>query len=157
MCRAEAAKLNERRQDFVARGVKLVAVSPLIENIEDFRKVCWPEDDIYIDEGAEFKNALGDRGVAKRVSLVSLMRPSVIGSIVTSSKFGTQGGDIEDRTLTVGGTIVINPNSEVLFAESEASTYSYPSVDSVLSACPAAESASVPASDAPPAVASSAA
>merc|ERR1719409_282447 len=101
----------------------------------EFQEVCWPDDDIYIDEECEFKKALGEGGVPTKISYLSLMRPSVIGSIISTGKFGAQGGDIEARTLTVGGTIVIK-NSEVLFSEPESSTYTYASVDSVLAACP---------------------
>ena len=156
MCKAEAFKLSQRRRDFAARGVKLVAVSPILDNYDEFRKVSWPDDELYIDEGSEFKKALGDGGVATKISMMSLLWPSVIKFILSSTKYGSQNNDIGESTLTHGGTIVIR-NSEVLFAEAEASAFVYPAVDSVLAACPAPAAAAADDAGAAPAVASSAA
>eukprot|EP00930_Biecheleria_cincta_P035769 TRINITY_DN24585_c0_g1_i1.p1 TRINITY_DN24585_c0_g1~~TRINITY_DN24585_c0_g1_i1.p1 ORF type:complete len:131 (-),score=20.51 TRINITY_DN24585_c0_g1_i1:119-511(-) len=129
MCRAAAKELSDRRNDFAAKGVKLVAISSVDMGAEEFRSAVWPNDAIYVDDENAFKMALGGQQY-KNSWLCSF---SVIRKIFRTKYLGMKSDDISDKTSYLGGTLVVR-DSEVLFRKTEDSSFSYAEPDEVLAA-----------------------
>lgn len=127
MCKGQAKLLSDRRAEFTAKGIKLVAISSVPDNLEEFRESVWPEDDIYVDDGEVFKDSL--KGGNYRNWW--LAKPSVILAIARAMALGNQSNDMSPKTAKLGGTIVVKDEAVVL-AQAEGTDFSYASPDSVL-------------------------
>lgn len=121
--------LNDRRADFEAKGIRLVAIGSIPDNAEAFKTAVWEPDDVYVDEGDVFKTALGG-GKYKNWWLA---KPSVIAAIVRALSYGGAQDDLNAKTSTMGGTVLVK-DSKVLFSKVESSSFGYASPDEVLKA-----------------------
>lgn len=121
--------LSERRDDFAAKGIKLIAISSQSQNWEEFKAAVWKDDDVFVDEDDAFKKALGG-GQIPQYRNMWLLKPSVVLAIARSMKWGT-GSDLNAKTSSLGGTILVQ-DDVVRFAQTEDSTFNYAPVDEVL-------------------------
>jgi hypothetical protein len=128
LCKSQGKLLSDRREEFTARGIKLIGISAVPDNIEEFRANAWPDDDLYIDEGLVFKEALGGRDFKNRW----LLNPKVILAIAKNWFLGNQSNDMNEKTNKMGGTIVVKDQAVVL-SQAEGSDFGYASPETIFS------------------------
>lgn len=129
MCRGAAKDLADRRNDFAAKGVKLIAIGSVETGAEDFKAAVWPEDSLYIDDENAFKMMLG----GKQFKNSWLLSFSVIRRIFRTKHLGARQDDMNEKTSYLGGTIVVR-DSDVIFKQTENSSFAYATADELLQA-----------------------
>ena len=128
MCRAGAADIHARRNEFLNRGVRVCVVTSQPTGIDEFKEAVWQGGEVLLDEGETFKKALGGQAYKNRW----LLRPTVIRRILkVISLFGTNVGDLNEKSSMLGGAMIVN-KAGVLFAEAETSGFIYPSAETLL-------------------------
>lgn len=96
---------------------------------EDFKASVWQEDSVYVDDENAFKMALG----GKQYKNSWLLSFSVIKRILRTKHLGVKQDDMNDKTSYLGGTILVK-NSDIVFKQTENSSFMYASPDEVLGA-----------------------
>ena len=125
------------RDRFTELGVRVVIVADQDEGAQAFLDVVTggadgAEAELYIDDGALFKAAMGGR----QVSNWWLLKPSVAMRVLSLARlFGNDSGDINRKASVMGGEILVGAGDSGVLAEwPENSKFGHASLEELLDA-----------------------
>eukprot|EP00005_Dracoamoeba_jomungandri_P000102 CAMPEP_0174251962 /NCGR_PEP_ID=MMETSP0439-20130205/1627_1 /TAXON_ID=0 /ORGANISM="Stereomyxa ramosa, Strain Chinc5" /LENGTH=132 /DNA_ID=CAMNT_0015332421 /DNA_START=295 /DNA_END=693 /DNA_ORIENTATION=+ len=109
------------------RNVALVGIGVEFLGVEEFEKEGFFTGNLLVDEGKKLYNYLE----TSRTNLFSLMKPSVISSILRANNAGFSGNTVGDG-LQLGGTFIFDcKNGEMLFSHHQTHFGDHPDLEAV--------------------------